>query len=314
MLKRTGCLLAISIAALSLAACGEKSTNAKADNPLVSSKSGESEEFTKKHNGYVETQNQIVTFYKFRENLDNFEKRNASNLASSKPLESFLFYGSDVDSIIKKLEDAQAIKASVPDIDPQAKAFLDALKAYNPTVKALKAYESSKEYTIDGGKKARELAPTYVTQLKAVITTYDAFADALTAHGRKRDEARLAKAKPDSLAFHLITTSLTARDATAEFDVMAGTEKPSTDKFLALLSKLQEQNAALDAVLQKPAKAGEEPSSRCGSYHDRLNDMVGDGRQLAATIKSGRDPSSDANSFIDEFNRSVDSLNDCEGD
>ncbi|QNQ08784.1 DUF3829 domain-containing protein [Sphingomonas alpina] len=302
------------MALLATAACNDKSSggNQAMQAGDAGGKQLGDQEAQKKFNTYVKAMNMLIDSGKFEERIAYFERLNPQ-LKNSAPLTEMYMMNIGVDHIISRLDEAQKMNATIPGVDEKAKALIPVLTQLDTVNTELNTYVSAKEYTVDGGKKGREIAPRYLAALAAARDAQQQFADTTAAYELQRDQAALAKAKPDSLQFHKLTVTLAARGATREFDKI-NAPGDDTSAFTASLTRLGEVNASLAGFVGKAPKTGAGSlSSDCQRYVDKVNSMIGTGRTFAQTLKSKpADVADDAKDFIEAFNDGVGEVSSCE--
>jgi hypothetical protein len=269
------------------------------------------QEAQKKFNAYVKAMNMLIDSGKFEERVDYFERLNPQ-LKTSAPLTEMYMMNIGVDHIINQLDEAQKISVVIPSVDEKARALVPVLTQLDAINTELNAYVSAKEFTVDGGKKGREIAPRYLAALAAAREAQQQFADATAAYEQQRDQAALAKAGPDSLQFHRLTVTLAARAATREFDRITAPGDDSS-AFTASLTRLGKANATLAGFVGKAPKSGAGSlTPECQRYVDKINAMIGTGRTFAETLKSKpADVADDAKDFTEAFNDGVGEASGC---
>lgn len=296
---------------LAVAACDRKSGDPGNNAAQAGEAQVGDQDAQKKFNAYISAMNMLVNSGRFAERIDYFERQNPQ-LKGNGPLTELYMMNLSVDYIIPKLEEAEKMGTAIPGVDEKAKALIPALKEASAINNELNAYVQAKEYTVDGGKKGRELAPRYLAALKAARDAHQQFSDVTQAYELQRDQAKLAKLDAGSLEFHVLTVSLAARAATSAFDKI---DAPGADTtaFTAALAKVSEVNTTLTAFIDKAPKSGAGSlSSECQRYASKVNSMIGEGRTFAETVKSKSDKlADDANDFIKAFNDSVGEIGRC---
>ena len=265
---------------------------------------------TAKTNAYTGVQNRIVDFYNFNKWLNTFVEENKLILSGVKTSSSFQFVMpvSNVDRLLEQLRVVTTMPGSIPDVDPAAMKFQAALERLEPLVSMLSRYEKTRAYLDDNFKLAREKSPELVNALKDTSIAAENFTAVLFSWEMVRDEARVAKMPPDSLAQRLTVVSLAARRAIMANDTV---NRANTAAFSTALTALATANTGLSELLRSLKPPAD---SDCSGYADRIDTMTGTGRDLLRAFRGAASVSNTSNAFISAFNSAVNNLNGCKRD
>lgn len=263
-----------------------------------------------KANAYAEAQNYLVRSHPLEQQLADYRRDNERVLKLGTKLGANAWYHFgivDFDGVIDELEKAVALSGVVPEVDAQAARLLAALREVNPNLKALKRYQTTREFKEDGFKFAREQHAILVPRVEAVAKAMDAYGTALFEREIARDERRLVALPDDAPARRLLATSLTLRRAVRQFEAL----RPKSDvaPFLAALGEVSNANRQLGTTFDGMSPKA---NSSCTGYTDTVASMIGHGRDVARDIRATGDPSQSAQRFNETYNRSVRDLESCQ--
>ena len=263
-----------------------------------------------KANAWTEAQNDLAEWHHMERDLASYlqgTERMPKPGAKPNPNNWYDFGISGFGSVIAKLRAAAALPGAVPEVDAAGTSLLAALEALDPIITRLSRYQTTREFKEDSYKLAREQHPILVARMKAAIKAADLFSTALFDRGMARDEQQVASLPKGSLQQRLMATSLSARRAIRQHDLL----QPRTDTkpLLAAVTELSDNNKALLATLDATTP---KPDSYCNSYSEYIDTMIGSGRDLARDIRSGGNPSSTSEAFIRAYNNSVDKMASCQ--
>lgn len=262
-----------------------------------------------KANAYTEVQNHLVRSHPLERQLADYRRDNERVLKLGTKLGANAWYHFgivDFDGVLDELDTAIALPGTVPEIDAEAARLRDALRALNPTLKALTRYQTTREFKEDGYRLAREQHPILVPRVEAAAKAMDAYGTALFEREIARDEARLAALPEDAPARRLLSTSLALRRAVRRFEALG--PKADVAPFLAALAAVSTANAQLGATLDALSPKA---NSSCTGYTDTVARVIGHGRDVARDIRAKGDPSQPAQLFGETYNRSVRDLESC---
>lgn len=289
------------------AAAGSSSAGAA---PAAQPAPGPDQQEVAKANAWTEAQNDLAEWHHMERDLASYlqgaermprpgAKPNANNWYS--------FNVSGFGSVIEKLRAAAALPGTIREVDEAGAALLAALEAVDPIITRLSRYQATREFKEDNYKLAREQHPILVARMKAAIKAADLFGTVLFDRGMARDEQRVASLPKASLAQRLLATSLSARRAVRQHDLLQ--PRGDTAPMLAAVAELSNNNKALLATLDA---AKPKPDSYCTSYSEEIDIMVGSGRDLARDIRGGGNPSDTSEKFVRAYNKSVDKMASCQ--
>jgi hypothetical protein len=240
-----------------------------------------------KMNAYIDFNNSMIDWHHFDRELDSVKQYNAE-LSNSHAKVTHVYVPSTISADdVAKLRKAVAMPASIPDVDPQAKAMLDAVAALQPTEEALGTYDKSKEYLSDGGEKAREMIPALLTQLTVVYKADNAFGNAISQRELHEDEASLNKLDKSSLHYLTLSDSLAARKILLAVKSSDGQQE--AQQIDSLLPQLVTANTALGAYKVTETNTPQWDAG-CRQYKSQMESFIGDARVLSDSLK--RDPKS----------------------
>ena len=262
-----------------------------------------------KANAWVKAQNDLAEWHHMERDLASYlQGTERMPKPGAKPnFNNWYDFGiSGFGSVIEELRAAAALPGAVPEVDAAGASLLAALEAVDPIITRLSRYQTTREFKEDNYKLAREQHPVLVARMKAAIKATDLFSTALFDRGMARDEQRVASLPKGSLQQRLMATSLSARRAVRQHDLLQ--PRADTKPMLAAAAELSDNNTALLATLDatKP-----KPDSYCNSYSEYIDAMIGSGRDLARDIHDGSNPSSSSGAFIRAYNNSVDKMASC---
>lgn len=262
-----------------------------------------------KANAYTTVQNDIVASHPMQKQLADHITNNERVLKLGTKLGAnawYLFGITDFDRIIERLQEAMALPGTIPEVDPSAASLLAALQRVNPTIKTLERYQTTREFKEDGFKLAREQQPVLVAGMKAAIEASDAFSTALFDRRMALDEKQVQALPKDSLAQHLLATSLVTRRLVRRYD---GLDTPAdVAPFLATLADVVAANKVLATTI---GGLSPKPDSSCADYSQSLDVLIGHGRDMARDVRTGGNPTQPAQLFATAYNRSVDAYVSC---
>lgn len=177
-----------------------------------------------------------------------------------------------------------------PEVDTQAARPLAALREVNPILKAVKRYQTTREFKEDGFEFAREQHVILVPQVEAAAKTMDAYGTALFEREIDQDERRIAALPEDVPARRLLSTSLTLRRAVRRFEALG----PGADvaPFLAALGEVSNANRQLGTTFDSMSPKA---NSSCTGYTDTVASVIEHGRDVSRDIRAKGDPSNQGN-------------------
>ena len=263
-----------------------------------------------KANAWIKAQNRLAEWHHMERDLASYlqgTERMPKPGAKPNPNNWYDFGISGFGNVIEELRAAAALPGTIPEVDDAGANLLAALEAVDPIITRLSRYQTTREFKEDNYKLAREQHPILVARMKAAIKAADLFSTALFDRGMARDEQRVASLPKGSLQQRLMATSLSARRAVRQHDLLQS--RADTKPLLAAITELSDNNGALLATLNatKP-----KPDSYCNSYSEYIDTMIGSGRDLARDIRSGSNPSDTSQAFIRAYNNSVDKMASCQ--
>lgn len=277
--------------------------------PPAAPPSLEAQEVTKV-NAYTEAQNHLVRSHPLERQLAAYRRDNERVLKLGTRLGANAWYHFgivDFDGVIDELEKAVALPGTIPEVDPQAGRLLAALRALNPTLKALTRYQTTREFKEDGFRFAREQHPILVPRVEAAAKAMDAYGTALFERELARDQRRAAALPEDASARRLLATSLALRRAVQRFEALG--PKADVAPFLAALGEVANANRQLGATFDGMSPKA---NASCTGYADTVASVIGHGRDVVRDIRAKGDPSQPAQLFNDAYNRSVRDFESCQ--
>ncbi|MBC7799939.1 MAG: DUF3829 domain-containing protein, partial [Gemmatimonadaceae bacterium] len=263
-----------------------------------------------KANAYVEIQKTLVRSHQMTRNLEQY-KRNTDRLVRQGGKlgdNAYQISGiNDFDRLIDKLEATIAQPVPITEVDPPAARLLLALQEANPVIKSLERYHRTREFREDDHKYAQQQHPILIARMEAAIAAADGFGDALFDRQLAIDEGVVETLAKNSLGQRLLVTSLTARRAVRRYDALG----PGTDVtlFRAALADASRSNRALDAALEAMRPKA---NTSCAAYVRALDNMIGQGRDVARDVSAGSNPKQPAERFGTYYNRSVEDFTRCQ--
>jgi len=279
MLARTGPTLKMLmlLPALLLAGCNdEKEATAVVQTPAAQVE-------TAKYNGYVTVAN--INSNTFQEALAKHLTDIAPALKSDKPIERFeVVPVLQVTNVRKRLDDALAREGSIPEIDPVARGFAEALKAFDPVNGGLANYAESKGFMADGGKRAREGEAAYLAALETVAIEERAFLGRVQERDEKLTLANYENAPEGSVERYRAGAILHAKAAMKNATRVFTTPQDEQARmvFTASLDAMAGMVESWDTALRKEKPEG------CPILQGNFNRVVAGGRRAAQSAKEGR--------------------------
>lgn len=270
---------ALLAATLMLAACGDD--NAKSEAKTAEASTAQAE--IVKYNQYVDAANSINQ--SFEETLDQYEQYMVPKLADKKPVKDYVI-GNDIMVLRtkEKLEKALAMKPAIPEIDPAAKDFAQALGKLAPLSTDLQNYAAAKTFLSDNGALAREKSPAYVAALTDVAKAESAFYHGISVKDTANTKEAFEKAKKDTVAYYragmVYYGKSTLNQASGIFDGTGLGDKK--DAFKQDLDKLNEMALGFDKKTREADPKG------CASTMMQANGFLAAGRKVLENTESGR--------------------------
>jgi len=304
---RTFAIFTLTLAAALLGACKPDAASPSGARVVVPEKK-ESE----KLNAYVVAYNKLLQWHNFAEILRDYRKSNPKlGAKGNPPLDSYSIRGSDFDRPLQALDQAMAIRESLPELDEPAKALKSSLEALAPLLKEADTYEKTKEYLSDKGAMARMMDGPLVTAMTAAGKATATFGAALSQQTLKRDEAELALLKPGTVGFHKLKVSLEVRKLATAVKA-ALDDKQQVPAIASTLQAVSTANAELGTMKRDP-KAQPAWDPVCEMYKSRVDSLLGTTRTLMSAMESanGAAVNSAAKDWFDQRNKAVEASNNC---
>lgn len=285
MTLRSFSTAALFSACVLLAGCDD----AKKEDVGATQASQQSQLEVTKYNYYVDTINSQDS--DFDQALQRYNANVLPQLKSNKPLDDYSVVPADqVERTIGRLNTALAVKTEIKEIDGPAHDYLEALKSFQPITADLDSYRSTKSYTTDNGKKAREKSDEYVAALEKVIATNAAFSDGMMAKDQAMIKATFEKSAADSVDHYRSGTIYYSRQAMNAIGNLFTNpaDQAARDSFNSSTEEMVKLSSAWDKKIHDKADA----NGHCTSPISSINSFIGDMRTTAALpadeLKGGR--------------------------